>query len=134
MRGERLIEGGIRSRGGVSSGRCYGRWDDVQNRYLGLKFNIKGKTHFGWARLNVKCSTLHRKVTAWLTGYAYQTVPNKPIVTGQTGSVEIEGQSPSAAVSAPAQQSATLGMLALGAPRLSIWRREDSAVATLEMN
>ena len=25
----------------------------VKNRYLGLKFQIKGKTHFGWARLTV---------------------------------------------------------------------------------
>jgi hypothetical protein len=30
-----------------------GPWRDVTNRYLGLKFAIKGKTHYGWARLNV---------------------------------------------------------------------------------
>jgi hypothetical protein len=32
----------------------YGRWSNggngVKNRYLGLKFNISGKVHYGWAR------------------------------------------------------------------------------------
>jgi hypothetical protein len=31
--------------------RCHGSWNDVKNRYLGLRFNIKQKTHYGWARL-----------------------------------------------------------------------------------
>ena len=31
----------------------WGQWDDVNNRYVGLRFTIKGKTHYGWARLNV---------------------------------------------------------------------------------
>jgi hypothetical protein len=28
-----------------------GRWVNVRGRYLGLKFRIKGKIHYGWARL-----------------------------------------------------------------------------------
>ena len=97
----------------------------VKNRYLGLKFKINGKFHFGWARLTV--TTQGRNFTATLTGYAYETIPGKGIIAGKTkGPDEIDGQSPSAAVSAPVQQSATLGVLALGTPGLSIWRREKS--------
>jgi hypothetical protein len=66
-----------------SSSSCEGRgpWDNVQHRYLGFEFFVKGKIHYGWARLDV---TLSRTVTAVLTGYAYETVPNKPLVTGKT--------------------------------------------------
>ena len=27
-----------------------GYWNYTQARYLGVEFQIKGKTHFGWAR------------------------------------------------------------------------------------
>ena len=59
-----------------------GPWKNVSKRYLGLKFLIKGKTHYGWARLNVGIT--NQEVNATLTGYAYETVPNRPIVTGKT--------------------------------------------------
>jgi hypothetical protein len=58
----------------------------VRNRYLGLKFVIHGKVHYGWARLSVTLGH-HRQygdVSGTLTGYAYETVPNKTIITGQT--------------------------------------------------
>jgi len=67
---------------------CFGQWCVTGSRFLGLKFiNIKGETHYGWARLEV----YHRlepvtKVWAVLTGYAYETIPNKPIKAGQTHS------------------------------------------------
>ena len=61
-----------------------------------------------------------------LTGYAYETVPNKPIVTGKTkGPEDVNTAEPSpAALLAP--EPASLGLLAMGAPALSIWRREES--------
>jgi hypothetical protein len=65
---------------GPSSG---GPWKNVKGRYLGLKFVIKGKVHYGWARFNV---TITDQVNATLTGYAYETAPDKPIVTGKTKS------------------------------------------------
>ena len=112
------------------SGTCAGLWNNVKNRYLGLKFTINGTTHFGWARLNVTWTTMfgNHKVTGVLTGYAYETVPNKPIVTGKTKGPEDEGNlepSNSAALTVPASRPAKLGMLAMGAPGLSIWRREE---------
>jgi len=112
------------------SGTCAGLWNNVKNRYLGLKFTINGTTHFGWARLNVTCTTMYGNhiVTGVLTGYAYETTPNKPIVTGKTKGPSDEGNpepSSSAALTVPASRPATLGMLAMGAPGLSIWRREE---------
>lgn len=59
-----------------------GPWKNVKNRYLGLKFLIKGKTHYGWARLNVAIAD--QNVNATITGYAYETVPDQAIVTGKT--------------------------------------------------
>jgi hypothetical protein len=91
----------------VSSLATYGKWWNVNNRYLGLKFQIKGKTHYGWARLSVKGSG--SKITAILTGYAYETTPNKPIIAGKTkGNDESQG--------------ASLGALAAGANGLHMWK------------
>jgi len=95
----------------------------VKNRYLGLKFHYKGGTHFGWARLNVSGHFL-----ATLTGYAYETIPGKAIIAGATkGPDDAE---PSASLNPRTPEPATLGMLATGAPGLSIWRREESVAAT----
>jgi hypothetical protein len=101
-----------------------GPWSKAMNRYLGLKFLIKGKVHFGWARLNVDCSGTD--VDATLTGYAYETIPNKPIITGKTEGPDDDDQPAPASRKTRTPEPAMLGMLALGAPGLSIWRREES--------
>ena len=59
-----------------------GPWLNATNRYLGLKFLISGKTHYGWARLDSYCAKFI--CNALLTGYAYETIPNKAIITGKT--------------------------------------------------
>jgi hypothetical protein len=84
------------------------RGKGVKNRYLGLKFYIKGKAHYGWARFSVGVAD---GIQAKLTGYAYETIPNKPIIAGKT-----KGQNFIAA------QPATLGHLAQGASAISDWR------------
>ncbi len=87
---------------------CTGPWANVTKRYLGLKFMIKGTEHFGWARLNVSCNG--PAVNATLTGYAYETEADRPILTGkEKGSDEADDSIP---VETP---SGTLGRLALGA-------------------
>lgn len=55
----------------------------VKNRYLGFKFVIDGKYHYGWARLNV-FPARQQGWRATLTGYAYETIPGKSIITGDT--------------------------------------------------
>ena len=67
-------------------GPWVGKGKGVRNRYLGLKFVIHGKVHYGWARLSVTLGH-HRQyddVSGTLTGYAYETIPNKGIITGKT--------------------------------------------------
>jgi hypothetical protein len=102
----------------------FGRWQNVKDRYLALKFQIKGKTHYGWARLNVKLNKT--TITATLTGYAYETIANKPIIAGKEYSTDdspvLNPESLGTQPSAPA----TLGILATGARGLSAWRREES--------
>ena len=101
-----------------------GDWKSATNRFLGLKFFINGEVHFGWARLTVTANKHQEDVTATLTGYAYETEPNTPLITGQTS-----GNARSSALASPASgpKPAMLGMLALGTPALSAWRREESS-------
>jgi len=95
-----------------SSGCSFGQWKYVQNKYLGFKFYIKGNVHYGWARLSQKAGK-HYMVTT-LTGYAYETIPNKPIIAGKTkGPDVITLQDPS------------LGHLARGASAIPAWRGEQ---------
>jgi len=65
---------------------CKGPWKGAINRYLGFQFKIKTETHYGWARLNITCN--QTEVTGTLTGYAYETIPNKPIITGRIKSAD----------------------------------------------
>jgi hypothetical protein len=90
----------------------------IRNHYLGLKFLINGKTHFGWARFNVVPGH-SGYMTCTLTGYAYETIPNKPIITGKTKGPDVV-----------TLQRATLGHLATGASAIPAWRVKQTAATT----
>ena len=64
----------------------------------------------------------HPNPQAHISGYAYETVPNKPIKAGYTG-----GETTEAGVSASTLMSPTLGMLAVGAQVLDVWRERVAA-------
>jgi hypothetical protein len=100
-----------------------GPWFDVKNRFLGLRFAIKGKMHYGWARLNVSCAKRH--CSALLTGYAYETIPGKPIITGATKGPD--GAEPTASLNTRTPEPPTLGMLALGAPAACTRKRHKTS-------
>jgi hypothetical protein len=128
---DRMVEGSV---SGMRRSTCVWQWANVTNRYLALKFVIKGKVHFGWARLSVSCTPGTGAVTGTLTGYAYETMPGKSLRTGQKTDDPGENESVStnqseAALKASAPRRDTLGLLALGAPALSIWRREQTITA-----
>jgi hypothetical protein len=87
------------SRGRFRSGYAdvfFVRWSDalfsgwandgkgVMNRYLGLRFAINGAYHYGWARMSVRISDGSSRTI--ITGYAYETVADKGIIAGDTGS------------------------------------------------
>jgi hypothetical protein len=111
----------------------YGKWTNAGTLYVGLQFNIAGQRHYGWARLNVTIpfgsgNLQYPPITAQLTGYAYETVANKPILAGQTsGSDEIGSVVPAdpATLNARTSEPVSLGLLAAGTHGLSIWRREE---------
>jgi hypothetical protein len=87
----------------------------VKNRYLGLKFYFKKQAHYGWLRFNVAVHRQHNPVfQVTLTGYAYETIPNKPIVAGQEHG----------------NDEATLGHLATGASAIPAWRVKQTAATT----
>jgi hypothetical protein len=92
--------------------------------YLGVRFNISGEMHYGWIRV-----TVDQFSSITVTGYAYETVPNKPISTGnESGAIKTTMLTPTDPVPF-APQPASLGMLARGAEALMLWRREETAVS-----
>jgi hypothetical protein len=58
------------------------------------------------------------------------TLANKPIIAGKTQGPDDTSAEESSATPMPASEPATLGALAMGAPGLLIWRREESVGAT----
>jgi hypothetical protein len=58
-------------------------------------------------------------ITAVVTGYAYETIPNKPIITGKTKGPDVVTLQP-----------ATLGHLATGASAMPAWRVKQTAATT----
>jgi hypothetical protein len=83
-----------------------GLWLGVTNRYLGIKFLIDGEVHYGWARFSTDGAYT-------LTGYAYETIPDKPIPAGVFETPPEE----SGANSTEGATAGSLGALALGAAR-----------------
>jgi len=100
---------------GVDNTNSAGYWHNVQNQFLGLKFSINGETHYGWARFSVKVGAKFQ-FYGILTGYAYETSPNTPILTGQRSGTDAHSDS--------AVPGASLGRLAQGADGLAEWRQK----------
>ena len=107
----------------VYSRRLYGNWGgNPANRYLGVRFLIDGATHYGWIRLTV--ITEPRGFSATIVGYAYETIANKPIVAGIPKASAVTKADPKA----ESFGGPSLGMLALGADGLIMWRRSEAVV------
>jgi len=128
----------------VGNGSFFGSWINVKNRYLGVKIKIKGKVHYGWARLSVQVQR-PITITATLTGYAYETVANKPIVAGKTkddadipsAGSDSAGLADSAGALVTRQSPhntepvlpGSLGWLARGTVGAPFWRRKNLPIA-----
>jgi hypothetical protein len=104
------FEGSLASAAGTVGkppNRYLGQWADdgkgLKNRYLGFRFAIRNKAHYGWARVSVSAYPF----AATLTGYAYETIPNKPIIAGKTKGPDVVTVEPNTA-------PVSLGRLALG--------------------
>lgn len=97
----------------------FGRGRKFLGPYLGFKFTVGGQVHYGWARVEVNAK-IPLEITATLTGYAYETIPNRPIITGvKTGTLDDSAEVESSAAQA---EPASLGRLAQGASGVPAWR------------
>jgi hypothetical protein len=85
--------------------------------------------HYGWARLTTGYSA-EFKIAAVLTGYAYETDPETPIIAGDiSGAIDanVDGESGDAKDMVTNElRGYTLGALALGASGMSIWKRDPN--------
>jgi hypothetical protein len=97
---------------------CYlrGPWQNGVSGFLGFEFQIDGQTHYGWAEVFITSGP--QPYRGVVRGYAYNSVPNQPLLAGflagERDSERTIGKLP--------PQPVTLGLLALGAPGLDIWR------------
>ena len=75
-----------------------GYWRGAKSRCLGVRFLINGEVHYGW----IGFREVRGFSVARLYGWAYETVPDKEILAGDTGTA------------APAIQPTSLEILATG--------------------
>jgi hypothetical protein len=62
-----------------------GIWSNVSEKYVALKIQVSGNIYYGWARLDV--GFLGNPIT--IKDYAYNSIPNQPILAGQTNATGI---------------------------------------------
>jgi hypothetical protein len=104
------------------SSNSEGQWLYAKDRYLGLQFVIKGQVHYGWARFTVTFPPQPSfGILAILTGYAYETEANTPIITGKIKGPDVITLDP-----------ATLGHLAAGASQIPAWRGARNSAGALD--
>jgi len=97
---------------------------NLKDQFLGVRFLINGKPHYGWIRLSVTTNAQPHGpfMSATITGYAYETLPDKAILAGSSKSTaEIQVPRDSRNQTGP-----SLGILALGADGMPLWRREET--------
>lgn len=112
---------------GCSQSTCRpptGEWvGNRPNRFIGIKFKIKGAIHYGWVRVTVKTTTTSGTyVTGTITEYGYETIANKTVLAG-LASTDVASDQASETKASP-----SLGALALGADGLNLWRREEASI------
>jgi hypothetical protein len=67
---------------GCPSGSTSGSWTSTSDRYLGLQITVGSNTYYGWVRLNVVVDQFVSTVSCTVKDYAYNSIPNQPILAG----------------------------------------------------
>ena len=105
---------------GTSEGTYYCPWavNPKPTPFLGVKFtDTSGNTHYGWISINIRGINL-----AVVTGFAYETTPDQPILAGQTSGPSHGKLNQPTNLDPQPREMATLVRLAQGASGLSAWR------------
>jgi hypothetical protein len=71
----------------MSSAFGYLQWHDAEDKFLGVRFLFNGEVHYGWIGFR-NITAEYPVITAKLGGWAYETIPGKAILAGDTGSSE----------------------------------------------
>lgn len=79
--GEKLLSGYYSPGCGSSS---QGKWTGNVNKYLGLKLISGAKAYYGWVNLSISVSGFYSAIALTVQSYVYNSVPNQPILAGQT--------------------------------------------------
>lgn len=107
--------------------KLYGKWGgNHPNKFVGVKFKIKGAIHYGWIRVTITSSTTPGvAISGTVTEYGYETIANKLVLAGlaSNNAADVDPQAKKQDV------GPSLGALALGSDGLVLWRREESAAA-----
>ena len=66
-----------------SSDGPWGSWDDatIDDRYVGIKFDISGATHYGWIRISTTY-TDYENMSVTIKDFAYQSIADSAIYAG----------------------------------------------------
>jgi hypothetical protein len=122
--------------GGGTKNHHKGNFKFDKIEFVGFKFSMSGKEHFGWLRVKITVNSVYTITD--LIDYGYETIPGKAIRAGQTkGMTDQSGEEdfgPDASLTIPISdkpQPASLGMLALGAQGVPLWRRKESVYAAV---
>ena len=63
-----------------------GRWSGKHNHYLGIRVQVETDFYYGWIKLDIDESPTYLRVME----YAYQSLPDVPILAGQNGLASVE--------------------------------------------
>jgi hypothetical protein len=95
-----------------------GNFDGASNRILGVRFQVNGETYYGWIGFRYASAS-----GATLVGWAYETVPNKPITAGDKRGKESEVDS----TTLRATELTSLELLAAGNVAMDAWCRRRAS-------
>ncbi len=111
----------------ASGCKLYGYWGgNKPNRFVGVKFNIKGAVHYGWIRVTITTNTISGKpMKGTVTEYGYETIANKVVKAGLASTNVASTE----AGKRDGRIGPSLGAMALGADGLVLWRRDKDSVA-----
>jgi hypothetical protein len=118
-RGVTMVERSVGFVSASTANTVYGNWGNASYKHLGVKFLISGETHYGWIQMSTDTVA---GMTATIEAYAYEVQANKKVTIGTTADkAEVRTEPETKTVTI--DRGPALGMLALGADGLEMWRR-----------